>query len=94
MEQEQCTWVAELGRMASLQLWLSVPGELLEVGWAWLGSLQQLRVLVACYQGWVLCRWEQPGLAGGVQPGGAAAPAALQVQVLGVHGRTAQQAAR
>jgi hypothetical protein len=38
-------WAAELGRMSGLR-WLSVPDVLLEAGWAWLGGLQQLRVLV------------------------------------------------
>jgi hypothetical protein len=38
-------WVADVGRMAGLR-WLSVPAALLGAGWAWLGGLQQLRVLV------------------------------------------------
>jgi hypothetical protein len=38
-------WAQELSSMARLR-WLSVPDVLLAAGWAWLGGLQQLRVLV------------------------------------------------
>jgi hypothetical protein len=40
-----CAWAAELGRMPWLR-WLSVPAVLLVSSQAWLGGLEQLRVLV------------------------------------------------
>jgi hypothetical protein len=42
---QPCAFVEALGRMDGLR-WLSVPDVVLTGGWAWLGGLQQLRVLV------------------------------------------------
>jgi hypothetical protein len=66
--------------------WLSVPAVLLEAGWGWLGGLQQLQVLVVCCMDPAVSTltWLE-----GCSP--AAVPPRLQV--LGVSGMTAEQAA-
>jgi hypothetical protein len=86
--QWQRAWVEELGRLQGLQ-WLSVPAVLVGGDRAWLGGLQQLRVLVihhkpsyegapGCSMAWLEgCPWE-------------ALPGSLQV--LGVSGMTAHEA--
>jgi hypothetical protein len=50
LQQQQGSWVPELGRMEQLR-WLSVPGLLLAADQAWLGGLKQLQVLVLTSEG-------------------------------------------
>jgi hypothetical protein len=81
--QRQRAWVAEVGHMAGLR-WLSVPGVLLAADQAWLGGLQQLRVLA------VRCKEEDVPHVSSMSWLGALPP---RLQVLGVSGMTAEQAA-
>jgi hypothetical protein len=86
--EQQQAWADALGSMVGLR-WLSVPGMLLAAGQAWLGGLQQLRVLV------VKCReshgqsqarsqlWREDDTWGALPPA---------LQLLGVSGMSAQQA--
>jgi hypothetical protein len=87
-EKHRRMWVKALGRMGGLQ-WLSVPHVLLTAGQGWLGGLQQLRVLVLSWAGETAADVSHmPWLEGGSWE---ALPP--QLQVLGVNGMTAQQAA-
>jgi hypothetical protein len=88
--EQQQAWAAAVPRMTGLQ-WLSLPCGLLGTNLGWSGSMQQLRVLVVCcaarLQGASLAS-TLPWLEGCTQQ---ALPPRLQV--LGVSGMTAQQAA-
>jgi hypothetical protein len=83
-------WAGVLGRMAGLQ-WLSIPDVLLGGEWSWLRGLQQLRVLVVhsrdCFYGDAPATslpWLEECSQEALPP---------QLQVLGVSGMTAEQAA-
>jgi hypothetical protein len=86
-QRRQRAWIQEVGLLSQLQ-WVSVPAELMEAGWAWLGGLQQLKVLVVYCQGEGYAHVSSlPWLEGCTR---VALPP--QLQVLSVGGMTAQQA--
>jgi hypothetical protein len=83
---QQLAWGNAVGRLAGLH-WLSVPAVLLAAGQAWLGGLQQLRVLV------LHCKSEDVVTIQHLSSMSWAEVLPPQVQWLGVGGVTAEQAA-
>jgi hypothetical protein len=88
---QQRAWEAVVGSFNGLR-WLSVPDVMLGAGSAWLGDMQQLRVLV------VKCREAESGTEGSSMPcpwleGCTSEGLPPQLRVLGVSGMTAEQAA-
>jgi hypothetical protein len=94
-QQQYCAWAAEVGRMSWLR-WLSVPGMVVAADQAWLGGLEQLRVLVLGGERWYMAVPGPPAaLPRVMQWLGACSPQALppRLLLLGLTGITAEQAA-